>query len=131
MREVVEPPRALAPRIAARLKVMARLDVSERRLPEATLRAAGFSAEEASSVSVLYEAEGCDRCHGGYRGRTGIFQVMPFDEAMQGLVLEGGGSHQVVARAAELGIIDLRHAGLNKALAGITALAEVDRVMRS
>ncbi len=101
------------------------------RLPEATLRAAGFSAEETSSAPVLYEAEGCERCHGGYRGRTGIFQVMPFDETMQRLVLEGGGSHQVAARAAELGIIDLRRAGLNKALAGITALTEVDRVTRS
>jgi len=101
------------------------------RLPEAALREAGFSAEEAASAPILYEPEGCERCHGGYRGRTGIFQVMPFDETMQRLVLDGGEAHQVAARAAELGIIDLRRAGLNKVLAGVTALTEVDRVTRS
>ncbi len=102
------------------------------RLPREALLQAGFTPEEADAEPTLYEPVGCERCHEGFRGRVGIYQVMPFTEEMERLVLTGGEAvHRIAEVAAAAGVIDLRRAGLNKVKAGITALTEVDRVTRS
>ncbi len=99
-------------------------------LPPEALEEAGLSPEEAAASPVIYEPVGCGRCHEGYRGRTGIYQVMPFTEPMRQMVLESGQLHEIGAQAARDGIIDLHRAGLDKVLAGVTSLAEVERVTR-
>jgi type IV pilus assembly protein PilB len=73
---------------------------------------------------------GCDGCNEGYKGRVGIYQVMPMLEEIQKIVLKGGNALQIseVARAA--GINDLRASALLKVKQGMTSLTEIDRVTK-
>ncbi|RMD69062.1 MAG: type IV-A pilus assembly ATPase PilB, partial [Gammaproteobacteria bacterium] len=71
---------------------------------------------------------GCDQCTHGYKGRTGIFQVMPVSETMGRIIMEGGNAIQLAEQARKEGVITLREAGLNKVRLGITSLDEVNRV---
>jgi type IV pilus assembly protein PilB len=68
---------------------------------------------------------GCAHCHKGFKGRTGIFQVMPVSEEMQALVLQEAGNQALSQQARREGITSLREAGLRKVLAGVTSLDEV------
>jgi type IV pilus assembly protein PilB len=76
----------------------------------------------------VYEAHGCEHCNHGYKGRIGIYQVLPISEAMRGLILNGGNALAMAEQAKREGIADLRSAGLLKVRQGITSLAEIDRV---
>jgi len=89
----------------------------------------GFSEVQAKSVTI-YKAVGCDRCTSGYKGRVGIFQVMPISEAMQKLILEGGNSMELEAHANSEGVLNLRATGLNKVSEGLTSLEEINRVTK-
>ena len=71
---------------------------------------------------------GCDECTGGYKGRTGIYQVMPMSEEIQEIVLKGGSALDIAEAAQRAGIPDLRQSALRKVKDGITSLAEIDRV---
>ena len=95
-------------------------------LSRETLRQAGWDDAGAPEPScTVYAPVGCSACHKGFKGRTGIFQVLPVSAAMQDLVLQDAG-HQALARQArQEGIDSLRQAGLRKVLAGITSLDEV------
>lgn len=96
------------------------------RPPEAVLRQMGFRDEDLAQDWVLYRAEGCDACHGkGYKGRVGIFELMPVSDAMQRLILEGGHDEDIQELAYREGMVDLRRAGLLKVMAGQTSLEEV------
>jgi type IV pilus assembly protein PilB len=77
-----------------------------------------------------YKAVGCDQCTNGYKGRVGIYQVLPISEAMQRLILEGGNSMQLAAQARAEGVNDLRRSGLLKVKAGMTSLEEINRVTK-
>jgi type IV pilus assembly protein PilB len=68
---------------------------------------------------------GCAHCHKGFKGRTGIFQVMPVSAQMQELVLQDAGAQVLAQQARHEGIASLRQAGLRKVLAGTTSLDEV------
>ena len=97
--------------------------------PELTLQEAGFKEEEIGTFTV-YTAVGCDRCNGGYKGRVGIYQVMPLSEAMRSRILEGCNAMELADQAKLDGINDLRRSGLLKIIQGITTLEEIDRVTR-
>ncbi|MBD3670515.1 MAG: type IV-A pilus assembly ATPase PilB [Gammaproteobacteria bacterium] len=98
-------------------------------LPHEALLEEGFSEHDLDGLKV-YGPVGCDKCNGGYRGRIGIFQVMPVSEAMGWLIMEGGNSMQLEEQARKEGIMDLRQAGLSKVRAGVTSLEEINRVTR-
>jgi type IV pilus assembly protein PilB len=115
----------IAQRLARRLCPSCK-EVEE--LPEDVLRMEGFTDAEISAGISLYRPVGCDQCTGGYKGRVGIYQVLPISEEMKRLILEGGNSMELAQQAEREGVNDLRRAGLLKALAGITSLEEVNRV---
>ncbi|NUU02126.1 GspE/PulE family protein [Herbaspirillum robiniae] len=91
-----------------------------------TLKRAGFSEADIDRAPSLFRPCGCERCNGsGYRGRTGIYQVMPISAAMEGLILAQGGTPDIARQARSEGIADLRRSGLLKTLRGETSLREV------
>ena len=98
-------------------------------LPAEALLEEGFREDELTGLTV-YGPVGCDKCNGGYRGRVGIFQVMPMSERMGWMIMEGGNSLQLAQQAEQEGVMDLRRAGLAKVRAGITSLEELNRVTR-
>ncbi len=97
-------------------------------LPKRVLLAEGFAEEDVETGFTVFRAVGCDRCTDGYRGRTGIFQVMPVSDAIAKLILEGGNALQLGEQARREGVLDLRQSGLVKVKAGITSLEELNRV---
>ena len=95
-------------------------------VPAHTLREAGFDDTALRGGWTLYRAVGCQRCGGsGYRGRIGIYQVMPVSEAIERLILAHAGTLEIEAQARQEGVLTLRQAGLNKVREGITSLEEV------
>ena len=99
-------------------------------LPDAALAAEGFSAEEIKAGITLYEAVGCADCNDGYKGRLGIYQVMPMTEEIQRIVLEGGNAMKIAEAAERSGVNDLRKSALLKARNGFTSLTEINRVTK-
>ncbi|WP_018144449.1 MULTISPECIES: type IV-A pilus assembly ATPase PilB [unclassified Thioalkalivibrio] len=100
------------------------------KLPEEALRKEGFTDADIQTGVVSYRAVGCDQCTNGYKGRLGIYQVMPISDDMQRGILEGYNSMQLAEQAEKEGIEDLRRAGLVKVMAGLTSLEEVNRVTK-
>ncbi len=99
-------------------------------LPEPALLAEGFTADEIGAGFKLFDAVGCDECTNGYKGRTGIYQVMPMTEEIQEIVLAGGNALQIAEAAQRSGIRDLRQSALVKVRQGVTSLAEINRVTK-
>ena len=99
-------------------------------LPKPALLAEGFTEEDIAAGINLYEAVGCDECNEGYKGRTGIYQVMPLTEEIQAIILQGGNAMQIAEAALRSGIRDLRLSALLKARNGVTSLAEINRVTK-
>ncbi|SDG79016.1 type IV-A pilus assembly ATPase PilB [Dyella sp. 333MFSha] len=116
----------IAQRLARRLHDCKR----EISLPPAALLAEGFTQEEIDAGITVYEAVGCDSCNEGYKGRVGIYQVMPMVEDIQKIVLEGGNAMQIAEVAKKAGINDLRASALLKVRNGVTSLAEINRVTK-
>jgi len=99
-------------------------------LPDNALLAEGFTEAEVAAGIQLYEAVGCDECTEGYKGRTGIYQVMPMNDEIAAIVLQGGNAMDIADAAQKIGVKDLRQSALLKARAGITSLAEINRVTK-
>lgn len=96
------------------------------KVPEQALLDAGFQPEDLDGSWTLYGPAGCERCKGsGYKGRVGIYQVMPVSEAMQRLIMSGATSLDLAAQARQEGVRDLRESGLLKVKQGLTSLDEV------
>jgi type IV pilus assembly protein PilB len=89
------------------------------------LRDAGFDEEDLEGGWRPYRAVGCKACNLGYRGRVGLYQVMPVSEAIQRIILAQGSSMDIAEQARRDGVRDLRQAGLVKVRAGVTSLEEV------
>jgi type IV pilus assembly protein PilB len=90
------------------------------------LLSAGFREDELDGSWVTYKPVGCDRCKGsGYKGRVGIYEVMPISEAIQGIILKGGSSLEIAQQAQRDGVKNLRQSGLLKAKQGMTSVEEV------
>ncbi|MDR2877059.1 MAG: type IV-A pilus assembly ATPase PilB [Chromatiales bacterium] len=97
-------------------------------LPAETLREEGFKEEELHEITV-YRAVGCERCNDGYKGRVGIYQVMPISDEMGRLIMAGGSAIDLADQAKREGISDLHNSGLRKVKAGLLSLEELHRVI--
>ena len=86
---------------------------------------AGFTASELEGGWRPYRAVGCSACSNGYKGRVGIYQVMPISEEIQRIILSEGSSIDIEKQAQLEGVRDLRQSGLLKVRAGVTTLEEV------
>ncbi|WP_042887280.1 type IV-A pilus assembly ATPase PilB [Cupriavidus necator] len=95
-------------------------------LPHQALLDAGFREQDIDGSWQPYHPVGCERCNGsGYKGRCGIYQVMPITEAMQQIILSHGTALQIAEQARKDGVLSLREAGLLKVKQGVTSLEEV------
>ncbi|MCS3816985.1 type IV-A pilus assembly ATPase PilB [Chromobacterium alkanivorans] len=98
-------------------------------IPEEALLRAGFKKEELDGSWKPYAPVGCEECRStGYRGRTGIYEVMPITDAMTRLIMQNGTAIDIADLARKEGMVDLRHAGLLKVKAGLTSLTEIEAV---
>jgi len=87
---------------------------------------AGFRGEDLDGNWIPYKGVGCEKCKGsGYKGRLGIYQVMPITETMQDMILRNATAPEISREAAANGVRDLRQSGLMKVKAGITSIDEV------
>jgi type IV pilus assembly protein PilB len=96
-------------------------------IPAEELINQGFRKDELQELTI-YKAVGCDQCTRGYKGRIGIYEVMPLSEEMGRIIMEGGNSIQIADQARREGVNDLRQSGLNKVRMGMTSLEEINRV---
>ncbi|MCY4016230.1 MAG: type IV-A pilus assembly ATPase PilB [Gammaproteobacteria bacterium] len=96
-------------------------------LPDDALAEAGFP-QAGIDHPQLYSAQGCERCKNGYRGRVGIYEMLPVSADMAGIIMADGNALEIAAQAAAEGHNSLRSAALEKAAAGLTSLDEVNRV---
>jgi type IV pilus assembly protein PilB len=92
--------------------------------PRESLLRAGYVAEDLDGWKP-YRAVGCSACNNGYKGRVGLYQVMPISDSIQRIILAEGTSMDIAAQAAKEGVRDLRQSGLVKVRAGVTTLEEV------
>ena len=99
-------------------------------LPTEVLLEEGFTQAQIDEGVTVFKPVGCDNCTAGYKGRVGIYQVMPISEEMGRIIMEGGNSMTLGDQAAKEGIDDLRASGLKKVAAGLTGLEEVNRVIK-
>ena len=93
--------------------------------PREAMLKAGFKAEDLDGSWRPYRAVGCSACSNGYKGRVGIYQVMPITEEIQRIILSEGTAMDIEAQAEREGVRDLRQSGLIKVRAGVTTLEEV------
>lgn len=115
----------IAQRLARRLCKNCKQPVE---IPREELLKEGFAEDELDDLQ-LFEGKGCDACSGtGYKGRVGIYQVMPVNEDMGRAIMEGSNAMELAQLANQQGIADLRKSGLRKAKAGVTSLVEINRV---
>jgi len=99
-------------------------------VPRETLLSEGFSQEDIDQGLKIYRPVGCSLCTQGYKGRLGIFQVMPVSETIGRIIMEGGNSIQLADQTAKEGWQDLRASGLRKVKEGVTSLEELNRVTK-
>ena len=78
--------------------------------------------------SIIYGPEGCDECNGGFKGRVGIYQVMPLSEEMKRLVMEGKNSIDLADQGQKEGIPDIRQSAIKKVKDGMLSIDEMNRV---
>jgi type IV pilus assembly protein PilB len=93
--------------------------------PREALLKAGFVEEDFDGSWRPYRAVGCNNCTNGYRGRLGLYQVMPITEDIQRIILAEGTAMDIAEQAKKEGVRDLRQSGLVKVRAGVTTLEEV------
>ena len=94
-------------------------------VPHETLVEAGYREEDLDGSWVTYRAVGCPACNNGYKGRVGIYQVMPISEEIQRIILRDGSALEIAEQARNEGVRSLRESGLHKARLGLTSLEEV------
>jgi type IV pilus assembly protein PilB len=95
-------------------------------VPMEALIQAGFQEHEIDGSWQVYGPNGCDKCKGsGYKGRVGIYQVMPISEEIQRIIMTNGNSIDIAEQAQREGVKDLRQSGLLKVRQGMTSLEEV------
>jgi type IV pilus assembly protein PilB len=97
-------------------------------IPPEALLAEGFTKEDVESGLKLYAPKGCGNCTDGYKGRVGIYQVMPVTETIGRIIMEGGNAIDINDQAKKEGVWDLRKSGLKKVKDGMTSLEEVNAV---
>lgn len=114
----------IAQRLARRLCTQCR---EEEHLSEQQLIEQGFPADKLADIT-LYKAIGCSHCTGGYKGRVGIYEVIKISPEISSIIMEGGNSLDIAKQCQKEGYNNLRQSGLQKAMNGMTSLAEINRV---
>ncbi len=114
----------VAQRLARRLCANCKKPID---IPKEALLKAGFKEEDLPNLTI-YGAVGCDACNGGYKGRVGIYQVMPLSAATGAIIMRGGNQLDIETQARQEGIPDLRESGLKKVRDGVTSLQEIESV---
>jgi type IV pilus assembly protein PilB len=97
-------------------------------IPKAALLKEGFQEADVAAGIKIFGPKGCESCTDGYKGRVGIYQVLPVTESIARIILALGSAVDIGAQAAKEGVWDLRRAGLEKVRAGMTSLEEVNSV---
>jgi len=115
----------IAQRLARRLCSNCKVPVD---VPREALLKEGFSEMDVASGLKIFAPKGCANCTDGYKGRTGIYQVLPVTEAIARIILAGGSAVEIGAQSAKEGVWDLRRAGLEKVKNGLTGLEEINSV---
>ncbi|MDI5891338.1 type IV-A pilus assembly ATPase PilB [Halomonas sp. LR5S20] len=98
-------------------------------IPREVLLQQGFTEEEVAGATI-YEPVGCKHCTQGFKGRVGIYEVVPISDDMSHLIMTQGNSRDFDVQARKEGHPDLRRSGLLKVMQGLTSLAEVNRVTK-
>jgi type IV pilus assembly protein PilB len=111
-----------AQRLARRLCPNCKMPID---IPHETLLDAGFKEEDVDGTWTPYKPVGCSACNNGYKGRVGIYQVMPISEEMQRIILADGSALDIAKQAEAEGVRSLRQSGLWKVRQGMTSLEEV------
>ena len=117
----------IAQRLARRLCTHCKKAVD---IPKEALIEEGFTDEQVQKGIKIYGPVGCDQCSNGYKGRVGVYQVMPLSAEVGKLIMEGCTSLDVAEQAQKEGINDLRQSGLKKIMDGHTSLEEINRVTK-
>jgi len=117
----------IAQRLARRL--CSQCKEPDTKIPREALLEEGFREDELDKLT-LYRPVGCDQCTNGYKGRVGIYEVMPVSEEIGRIIMANGNAIQIADQAKREGINNLRRSGLNKVSAGVTSLAELNRVTK-
>jgi type IV pilus assembly protein PilB len=94
-------------------------------IPHETLLDAGFTDDDVDGTWTPYRPVGCSMCNNGYKGRVGIYQVMPITDDIQRIILKDGSAMEIAEQAERDGVKSLRKSGLNKVRLGVTSLEEV------
>jgi type IV pilus assembly protein PilB len=98
-------------------------------IPEEALRRAGYTDDDLDGSWQPFGPSGCDICKNtGYKGRVGIYQVMPISDEMQRIIMKNGTAIDLADQSRREGVLDLRQSGLRKVKAGLTSLEEVEAV---
>jgi type IV pilus assembly protein PilB len=115
----------IAQRLARRLcsNCKTRVDI-----PHEALLKEGFTEEEIATGLQIFGPVGCTQCTDGYKGRTGIYEVMPVSEEIGRIIMGGGSVLDIKEQAAREGVWGLRQAALHKVKLGTTSLDEINRV---
>jgi type IV pilus assembly protein PilB len=115
----------IAQRLARRLCSQCKAHVD---IPAEALIKEGFQEADVRAGLKIFGAKGCQACSDGYKGRCGIYQVMPVTDAIGRIIMEGGNAIDIADQASKEGVWDLRRAGLEKVKQGLTSLEEVNSV---
>ncbi len=99
-------------------------------IPRAALEEEGFTAEQIDAKPQLFKAVGCDQCSDGFKGRVGIYQVMPISDEIGRIIMDNGTAIDVADQARKDGVDDLRQSAIKKVISGLTSLEEINRVTK-
>lgn len=97
-------------------------------IPASELAKFGFSQPQIDHGITPFKAVGCNQCTKGYKGRVGIYEVMPMSDTISRMILTGSNSMALHDQAQQEGMDTLRQSALNKVIDGITSLLEVERI---
>ncbi|MGE3319469.1 MAG: type IV-A pilus assembly ATPase PilB [Candidatus Berkiella sp.] len=117
----------IAQRLARRLCASCKQQVT---FPPEALLGMGFTEEDIKENFPIFEPKGCDLCTHGFKGRVGLYEVMPVTEAIGKIIMEGGNAFDIATQMKSEGVINLRRAGLNKVKTGLTSIEEISRVTK-
>lgn len=117
----------IAQRLARRLCDKCKKEVE---IPREALQEQGFTDEQIDKTESFYTAVGCDQCVEGYKGRCGLYEVMPITEDISRIIMENGNAIEIADQAQKEGINNLRQSGLEKVVEGITSIEEINRVTK-
>lgn len=114
-----------AQRLARRLCKSCKTPIN---VPKEALLNVGFIEDDFKEELKLYghNPEGCELCNGGYKGRVGIYQVMPITDAISRIIMKNGTAHDIADQARIEGVNDLRRSGILKVMQGLTSIEEVE-----